>query len=43
LTVAIIRRSGPGKERAKQVNSKKLECSEYGTPICQLAFVVEQP
>lgn len=35
LTVAIIRKSGPGRDKAKQVNSKKLECSEYGTPIHQ--------
>jgi hypothetical protein len=32
FTVAIILTSGPGKLSAKQVNSKKLECSEYGTP-----------
>lgn len=35
LTVAIIRKSGPGSERAKHVNSKKLECSEYGTPMAK--------
>lgn len=34
FTVAIILRSGPGMDNAKQVNSKKLECSEYGTPAC---------
>jgi hypothetical protein len=33
LTVAIIFISGPqGSERAKHVNSKNDECSEYGTP-----------
>ena len=32
FTVAIILTSGPGTDSAKQVNSKKLECSEYGTP-----------
>lgn len=28
FTVAIILTSGPGTDRAKHVNSKKLECSE---------------
>lgn len=32
FTVAIILTSDPGTDRAKHVNSKKLECSEYGTP-----------
>jgi hypothetical protein len=31
-----MRTSGPGTDRAKQVNSKKLECSEYGTPAMSL-------
>lgn len=42
LTVAIIFKSAPGNDKAKQVNSKKLECSEYGTPhshFYQLGFL----
>lgn len=36
LTVAIIFKSAPGSDKAKHVNSKKLECSEYGTPNSHL-------